>query len=247
MPTDDTLTADPFRSLMGTSKLIFLGHVPRGFTHSDYVTCISVNDREYGRYAAQSLVEHMQRSGVSNVGMLLRSGRFFATNQRDTAAEQLFSEREDISLCGVSFFGLEHNAYAATLDLMRRHPEINGLYVSWEEPAMETLRALQELGRSDVAISTCDLEYQAALVFASGGMIQCINAQRPYEQGRAAALAAAIALLGREVPTYIAVEPVKITHTNLLKQWKEIYKEDAPEELRECLRQTASYTEQGTE
>lgn len=126
---------------------------------------------------------------------------------------------------------------------MRRHPEINGLYVSWEGPAMEALRALQELGRTDVIISTCDLEYKSAMVFAGRGMIQCINAQKPYEQGRAAAMAAAISLLKRNVPSYIAVEPVKITHTNLLKVWKEIYKEDAPIELRECLRQTASYTE----
>lgn len=245
MPTDDTLTAEPFRNLMGTSKLVFLGHVPQGFTPNDYVSCISVNDREYGRYTAQALVERMQHDGFSNVGMLMRGGHFFSTHQRDTAAEQLFSERSDINLCGVSFFEFEHNAYSATLELMRRHPEINGLYVSWEGPAMEALRALQELGRTDVIISTCDLEYKSAMVFAGRGMIQCINAQKPYEQGRAAAMAAAISLLKRNVPSYIAVEPVKITHTNLLKVWKEIYKEDAPIELRECLRQTASYTEPG--
>lgn len=245
MPTNDSLTSEPFRNLMGSSKLIFLGHVPQGFTPKDYVSCISVNDREYGRYAAQALVERMQHNGVSNVGMLMRGGHFFSTHQRDMAAKQLFSERSDIRLCGVSCFELEQNAYTATLDLMRRHPEINGLYVSWEGPAMVALRALEELGRNDVIISTCDLEHKSAMVFAAKGMIQSINAQRPYEQGRAAAMAAAISLLGREVPSYIAVEPVKITHTNLLKMWNEIYKEDAPADLRECLRQSASYTEPG--
>lgn len=247
MPTDDSLTSEPFRNLMGTSKLVFLGHVPQGFAPKDYVSCISVNDREYGRYAAQALVEQMHHNGVSNVGMLMRGGQFFSTHQRDAAAEQLFSERSDIKLCGVSCFELEQNAYTATLDLMRRHPEINGLYVSWEGPAMEALRALQELDRSDVIISTCDLEHKSAMVFAAQGTIQSINAQKPYEQGRAAAMAAAISLLGRDVPSYIAVEPVKITHNNLLKVWKEIYKEDAPDDLRECLRQSARYTEPGME
>lgn len=247
MPTDDSLTSEPFRNLMGSSKLVFLGHVPQGFTPKDYVSCISVNDREYGRYAAQALVERMHHNGVSNVGMLTRGGQFFSTHQRDAAAEQLFSERSDIRLCGVSCFELEQNAYTVTLDLMRRHPEINGLYVSWEGPAMEALRALQELGRNDVIISTCDLEHKSAMVFASQGMIQSINAQKPYEQGRAAAMAAVISLLGREVPSYIAVEPVKITHNNLLKMWNEIYKEDAPADLRECLRQSANYTEPGME
>lgn len=68
---------------------------------------------------------------------------------------------------------------------------------------------------------------------------------KPVELGRAAAMAAAISLLGRNVPSYIAVEPVRVTHTNLLKVWKEIYKENAPAELRDCLRQTASYSEPG--
>lgn len=54
MPTDDTLTAEPFRNLIGTSKLLFLGQVPQGFTPKDYVSCISNNNREYGRYAAQA-------------------------------------------------------------------------------------------------------------------------------------------------------------------------------------------------
>lgn len=245
MPTDDSLTSEPFRNLMESSKLVFLGHVPQGFAPKEYVSCISVNDREYGRYAAQALVERMHQNSVSNVGMLIRGGQFFSTHQRDAAAEQLFSERSDIRLCGISCFELEQNAYTVTLDLMRRHPEINGLYVSWEGPAMEALRALQELGRNDVIISTCDLEHESAIVFASQGMIQSINAQKPYEQGRAAAMAAVISLLGREVPSYIAVEPVKITHNNLLKMWNEIYKEDAPADLRECLRQSANYAEPG--
>lgn len=245
MPTNDTLTADSFLSLKGTSKLVFLGHVPQGFSEKDYISCISVNDREYGRYAAQALVEQMQHHSVTNVGMLMRGGNFFSTHQRDMAAKQLFSERDGVTLCGTACFELESNAYAATLDLMHRHPEINCLYVSWEGPAMEAIRALQEIGRTDVVISTCDLEYASAMVFAGKGMIQCINAQKPYEQGRAAATAAAMALLGHEVSSYIAVEPVKITHTNLLKVWKEIYKEDAPAELQKCLRQTANYAEQG--
>lgn len=245
LPADDTLTAEPFRNLIEISKLIFLDHVPQGFTPKDYVTCVANNNREYGRYAAQALVERMHRNGYTNVGMLMRGGQFFSTHQRDTSAEQLFSERDDINLVDISYFEFEHNVYKATLDLMRRHPEINGLYVSWEGPAMEALRALRELGRNDVIISTCDLEYNSAMVFARKGMIQCINAQKPVELGRAAAMAAAISLLGRNVPSYIAVEPVRVTHTNLLKVWKEIYKENAPAELRDCLRQTASYSEPG--
>ena len=245
LPTDNSLTAEPFKNLIGTSKLVFLGHVPQGFTPKDYVSCITNNNREYGRYAAQALAEKMHKNNLTNVGMLMKDGEFFSTNQRDVSAKQLFSERSDINLVDVSYFEYEHDVYKVTLDLMRRHPEINGLYVSWEGPAMEALRALQELGRTDVIISTCDLEYESAMVFAAKGMIQGISAQKPFELGRASAMAAAISLLDRDVPSYIAVEPVTVTHTNLLKVWKEIYKENAPAELRDCLHKSASYTESG--
>lgn len=247
VPTDDTLTADAFRKCLGNSKLIFMGHVPIGFQKEEYVTCISVDDRAYGQYIAQSLVENMQHRGLHNAGMLMRSGRFFSTNQRDASAEQLLSEREDIKVCGAAYFELDGSAYNATLELMREHPEIEGLYVTWEEPAMEAVRALQELGRTDVILSTGDLEYQSALVLAGRGMIKGIAAQHPYEQGRAVALAAAISLLGRKVPTYITIEPTKITPANLLRAWKSIYHEDAPAEIGERLRETPGYIEQSAE
>ena len=111
MPTDDTLTAEPFRNPIGTSKLLFWGQVPQGFTPKDYVSCISNNNREYGRYAAQALAERMHQNGLSNVGMLMSGGQFFSTHQRDTSAEQLFSERNDINLVAISYFEFEHNVY----------------------------------------------------------------------------------------------------------------------------------------
>ena len=112
---------------------------------------------------------------------------------------------------------------------------------------MEALRALQELGRTDVVISTGDLEYQSALVLAGGGMIKGLAAQRPYDQGRAVALAAAISLLGRKVPTYVTIEPTKITPANLLRAWKSIYREDAPAELADRLRESPGYMEGAAE
>lgn len=247
IPTDDTLTADSFRIFPESTRLIFMGHVPIGFRPEEYVSCISVDDRAYGQYVAQSLAENMQRLGLHNVGMLMRGGRFFAINQRDAAAEQLLSEQEGIKICGAAYFEGENSAYRATLELMREHPEVEALYVTWEEPAMDAMQALQELGRSDVVLATADLEYESALVLASGGMIKGIAAQRPYEQGRAVALAGAISLLGRKVPTYITTAPTRITSANLLRAWKDIYREDAPAELRAQLREASDYMEPSLE
>ncbi len=62
---------------------------------------------------------------------------------------------------------------------------------------------LRELDREDIAIVTSDPDYDVALNMASGGPVKGLSTQRPYEQGRAIALAAANSLLGKEVPSYI--------------------------------------------
>jgi len=72
-------------------------------------------------------------------------------------------------------------------------------------------------------------------------MIKMISAQSPYEQGVASALAAAGALLGKKMPKFVAIEPISITPANLLKSWKTVFKEDAPQEIRNALKQNPAY------
>jgi ribose transport system substrate-binding protein len=36
--------------------------------------------------------------------------------------------------------------------MIGEHPEVEGLYVSWDVPALQVIRALKELGREAVAI-----------------------------------------------------------------------------------------------
>ena len=66
-----------------------------------------------------------------------------------------------------------------------------------------------------------------------------LSAQCPYEQGEAIALAAAGGLLERDVPSFIGVEPVSIHPDNLLKNWRKIFREDPPAELRNAVKQYA--------
>lgn len=64
-----------------------------------------------------------------------------------------------------------------------------------------------------------------------------ISAQCPYEQGEAIALAAANGLLGKAVPSFIGVEPISVNRDNLLKNWKNIFKEEPPAELSGAVKQ----------
>lgn len=125
-------------------------------------------------------------------------------------------------------FSCIETAYQTAKKLMQKHPEIEGLYVSWDGPALEVIRALKDLGRTDVLITTADLDYEIASYMARGEFVRGISAQKPYEQGEAAALVTARALLGKTDFIYVGVQPKIVTPLNLRKTWREITHEGNP-------------------
>jgi ribose transport system substrate-binding protein len=237
MPLDSLKTADAYKKIVRSkSRLILITNVPTGVGPGEYVTCISVNEHSYGRLVGYGLGECMRQLNKRNVGVIEYGMNFYATNQRDRAAEQIIVEEyPELVICGKTNFGDEEQVKAKTKELMKEHPEIEGIYVSWEGPAMSVVTALSEIGRHDVVVATADLELKLALNMARGGAIKAIGAQRPYEQGRAMALAAANSLLNKEIPQYIGVEPLYVTRENLLKIWVKVFKENAPNELFDLL------------
>ena len=131
--------------------------------------------------------------------------------------------------------------YKKTKDLIKRYPEIEALYISWDGPAMEAIAALTEMGRTDIAIVTSDLDYADAMNMAKGGMIKVLSAQCPYEQGQAIALAAAKSVLNEKVPSFIGIEPISVTPDNLLKSWKKVFKEEPGQELVQAFKENPNY------
>lgn len=243
IPTDNAKTSEAFKKVSNSkAKLVLIANVPDGLTPSDYVTCVTVNERSHGRCVGRGLGEYMKKNKKKNIGLIKHNATFYATNQRDNAAEQiLIEEYPELNICGVASFESEEDAYEKTLELMKNHPEIEGLYISWEGPTIKAMSALADLKRSDVAIATADLEYSLALNMAKGGCIKVISAQCPYEQGQAIALAAANALINKKVPSFIGAEPIYVTSENLLKSWKKVYKEEPPAQLIEALKDNPNY------
>ena len=185
------------------------------------------------------LGKYMVRHGMKYAGIVRHGNQhFYATRQRDNAAEQVLSEEfPEIQICGEIHFQSESEVYKKTKEFVRHHSEVEAFYVSWDGPALEVLRALTELDRMDVAVVTGDLDHSIALNMAKGGMVKTLSAQCPYEQGEAIALAAANALLGKRTPSFIGIEPVLVTPENLLKTWSDIFKENPPDELRRAIRE----------
>ncbi|MCP1103692.1 ribose transport system substrate-binding protein [Aequitasia blattaphilus] len=243
IPTDNQKTSAAFKRVVDSdSKLVLITNVPDGLTPDDYVTCVSVNERSHGQNMGHGLGEYMSKHNLKNYGMVIYDANFYATNQRDNAAKQVMSEEyPELHLCQDLKFTNEEEVYKKTCEFVNRYPEVEAFYVSWDGPAMEVLAALSDMGRSEVAIITSDLDSADALNMAKGGMIKMLSAQCPYEQGQAIAWAAGNAMLGKKTPSFIGVEPVSVTPDNLLKSWKRIFKENPSAELVQAFKENPNY------
>jgi ribose transport system substrate-binding protein len=238
IPTDDKATAHKFRDLSKETKLIFISNVPEGFTKEDYASCVSVNEQENGRNAGLLLGELFKHRRRVKLGFINHGAPFYGTRLRDLAAEQVINEnyREGVEIVDIRYFHEIPRAYEVCREMLTAHPEIEGLYVSWDRPALNAIRALKELRREDVAIVTFDLDLEIATYMANGELVKALSTQRPYEQGVAVGLATAKALLGDERYKYIGVSPYMVEPKNLDRAWKDILHERMPDSLEAALR-----------
>lgn len=245
VPTDDIKTAQSFKKASQShTKLVFSSNVPQGLTHDDYCSCVSVNERSHGRLVGQGLGEYMRLNNKKNIGILKHNANFYSTMQRDQAGKQILTEEyPDLNIVTEEYYTTEEEVYDVVLKMIRKYPEIEGIYTSWEGPAQYAMNALTDMHRQDIAISTADLEYAIALSMAKGSMIKAISAQCPFEQGRALALCAANALLGKNVPAFIGVEPIFVNADNLKSGWKKVFKEPLPEQIAEVMKESGNYNQ----
>ncbi len=122
-------------------------------------------------------------------------------------------------------------AYDVVKRMLTTHPEITGLYVSWDRPALQMIRALKEMQRDDIEIFTFDLDEEIASYMARGDMVCGLSTQRPYEQGVAVAKLTANVLLGHTVHKYINAQPYVVQPKNLLRAWHDIIHEPPPSSI----------------
>ncbi|MCP1101827.1 ribose transport system substrate-binding protein [Aequitasia blattaphilus] len=226
IPTDDTNTADIFKKLAKETKLIFWSNVPSGFQTDGYVSCVSVNERENGRRISALMGDYFANEEQVKVGFINHGASFYGTRLRDNMAVQVILENyNNIYVADIKEFHHITEAYEACKKIIEKHPDIKGLYVSWDRPALEVIRALEELGREDIAIFTTDLDQEIADYLVRDKYVKGISTQRPYEQGMAAGLATAKALLGETHFKYIGVPPYLVQRENIIKAWKDIMHE----------------------
>jgi ribose transport system substrate-binding protein len=236
IPVDDEITSKKFQSISEETKLIFMSNVPRGMSKDQYYSCVSVNEREHGQNIALLLGNYFKNKQDVKIGFIGHGAPFYGTHLRDAVANDFIRNNlQNIEIVDENYFYKIENTYDVCKEMMIAHPEIRGLYISWDRPALEAIKALKDLNRRDVAIFTTDLDNEIATYLAKEEMVKGLSTQRPYQQGIAVGLATAKALLGQDHYKYIGVPPYIVESKNLLKAWKEITSEPVPVEIEKII------------
>lgn len=235
IPIGNSRVASAHRNLtQGGRKLILLDNAPTGMLPgTDYASVVSTDNFGLGQSCASMLSAHIPPNG--SAGILGYGIDFFATHEREIAFRRWMSiHRPDITLVRERFAELDGAGHAA-LTMVNKTPSLSGIFAVWDVPAMKAVWALSQQGL-DIPITTVDLGNDVALDMATHGMIKGVGAQLPYDQGCAAARVTLSALLGRQVPAWVALAGREVGPFDVIEAYQVIWHMPAPKSIIESVR-----------
>lgn len=237
LPVDPSSAAATFAPARDAGvRLVFVDNAPAGFVHgTDYVTVVSDDLFQMGAQAADALAAALGETG--QVGMIFHDADFYVTNQRDGAFKATI-EQDYPNMAVVAEAGMADPVQAESIAqaMILQNPDLDGLYVTWAEPAAGALSALRAAGNTDTKIVTLDLSEPVALDMVEGGHVAAIVADEAYDIGRTAARAAALGLLDEPVPPFLVVGAIAVTRDTVVEGWEQSLRAEPPQSVLDALR-----------
>ncbi|MDH6231692.1 ribose transport system substrate-binding protein [Mesorhizobium soli] len=232
LPLDPATSAEAFRqAVKDGTKLVFLSNLPSGYKHgADYAAIVTDDLFQMGKQAADALAKAI--GGKGKVGYIFHDATYYVTNQRDQAFKSTIEkDYPDIKI--VAEQGISDPARAEELAsaMLLQNPDLDGVYVTWAEPADGVLTALRASGNAKTKVVTLDLAEPVALDMVKGGNVTALVADKAYELGRAMAAAGLKSLLDQQTPAFIVAPALTVTKENVADGWKESLNRDAPQSV----------------
>lgn len=237
LPLDPVTSAEAFRPAVAAGvKIVLLSNKPKDFVQGkDYVTIVTDDLFQMGKHAADALAAALGKKG--NIAFIYHDAQYYVTNQRDNAFKATIeSDYPDISI--VAKQGLADAARAQDIAqaLLLKNPDLDGIYVTWAEPAEGVLAALRAAGNKHAKIVTLDLSEPMGLDMVKGGNVVAIVADKAYELGRAMATAAGYGLISKPAPPFVVAPVLTVTKANVAEGWRESLHRDPPQSIVDALK-----------
>jgi ribose transport system substrate-binding protein len=236
LPVDPTSAAEAFRPAVEAGvKLVFNDNGINGYeAGTDYVSIVTGDHFGMGDAAAELMAKALPEGG--EIGFIFHDADFYVTNNRDcrfkAAIEQQHSNIKIVAEQGFTEEGATEEIASA---MLTQHPDIKAIYVAWSAAGTGVIAALRAAGKADVKVVTHDLDASNDLDMAEGKNLFGAAADKPYLIGQTQIRAAALSLLGQEVPGFLTVPVVSETRENIKEAWNDSLNQDPPAEILQAL------------
>lgn len=232
LPLDPTTSAAAFRQAVKDGvKLVFLSNLPAGYKHgADYAAIVTDDLYQMGKQAADALAKSI--GGKGKIGYIFHDANYYVTNERDQAFKTTIEkDYPDIKI--VAQQGISDPARAEELAnaMLLKNPDLDGIYVTWAEPADGVLAALRSAGDKKTKVVTLDLSEPVALDMVKGGNVTAIIADKAYELGRTMAAAGLKSMLNEPVAPFVVAPALTVTKDNVAQGWKDSLNREAPKSV----------------
>ena len=172
LPLDPTTSAEAFRpAVEAGTKVVLLSNVPTDYAHGkDYVAIVTDDLFQMGKQAADALAAAMGKKG--KVAWIFHDAQYYVTNQRDNAFKTTIeNDYPDIEIVAEQGIADPARAEEIANALLLKNPDLDGIYVTWAEPAEGVLAALRAAGNTHTKIVTLDLSEPVALDMVQDGNV----------------------------------------------------------------------------
>lgn len=236
LPVDPVSAAQAFQPAVDQGiAIVFADNGVDGYTAGDqYVGIVTGDHYGMGRGSADLMAEALGGSG--EIGFIFYDADYFVTNNRDfTFACRIMQEYPDITIVAAGGFTEENKTEEVASAMLVQHPEIDGFYVAWDVAAEGVIAALRAADRSEVKVVTEDLGANNDLDMVMDGNMYGKTIDLPYDIGATMARMAAYELLGKDAPSFVVVDLIKVTKDNIVESWNKALNLDPPQDILDAL------------
>ena len=235
-PVADIQALKPFTDQGAT--IVAFANAPEGWTAGDpegFATVVNYPTHQMGAVVADEIAKRFPDG--AKLGMIYFDAVYRIVNEREAGFRAQLEEYPNIELVAEQPMTDPFKTEEIASAMIARNPELDVIFAPWDLPAEGVKAALQGAGRDDIAIATIDLGFTGARDIACGGQIFVESSQLVYEWGRTGAIAAALKILGEEVPPYLLVPVFAVTEENFEEGWDLAYGGTVPlpPEVEDCL------------
>lgn len=232
LPLDPTTSAQAFKPAVESGvKIVLLSNVPSGYVQGkDYVGIVTDDLFQMGKQAADALATAIGKKG--KVAWTFHDAQYYVTNQRDNAFKTTIqNDYPDIEIVAESGIADPARAEEIANALLTKNPDLDGIYVTWAEPAEGVLAALRSAGNTTTKIVALDLSEPLALDMVKDGNVAALTADKAYELGRTMAAVGGYGLIGKAAPAFAVAPAITVTKANVADGWLQSLNREPPQSV----------------